>query len=145
MKALFILVLAGIFPGFATERASNDTQRILDAWIITQNVGTDAAVREFIDTYYSPEMLRKMKNYEDHVKFYKQIISEFGKVQKVIYETETNTDLELKVQLLKEATPLVPEPGPEEILVVEIDLDPQNSRYLSKGLGMGALICYIKH
>lgn len=144
MKTLATLVLISILSGFGPERASSDTQRILDAWIVTQNVGTDAAVRQFIDTYYSPELLKEMKNYEDHVKFYKQIISEFGKVQKVIYETETNTDLKLKVQLLKRATPLVPEPGPEEILVVEIDLDPENKKCLSKGLGMGALICYIR-
>ncbi len=78
------------------------------------------------------------------MKFYKQIIHEFGKIQEVIYETEKDTDIKLKVQVLKEATPLVPEPGPEEILVIEIDLDPENKRYLAKGLGMGALICYIK-
>lgn len=139
MTLLLILLI-----GPAAENTSVETQRILDAWITTQNDGSDTAVRHFIDTYYSPEMLKKMKNYEAHVKFYKQIISEFGKVQKVIYETENDTDVKLKVQLLKEATPLVPEPTPEEILVVEIDLDPENKQYLSKGLGMGALICYIK-
>lgn len=143
MKTLFTFLLVSL-SGLGTENTSANTQRILEAWIVTQNDGSDTAVRHFIDTYYSPEVLKKMKNYEDHVKFYKQIISEFGKIQKVIYETERNTDTGLKVQLLKEATPLIPEPTPEEILVVEIDLDPNNPKYLSKGLGMGALICYIK-
>ena len=117
---------------------------MLDAWIETQNKGTDEAIRSFIDTYYSPAMLGKMKNYEDHLNFYKQVISEFGSIQKIVYITEKDTEHSLKVQLLQEATPLLPEPSPEEILVVEIDLDPENPAYLSRGLGMGALICYIK-
>ncbi len=144
MKTIIATILISLVNGFDTVNTTDDTQRILDAWIVTQNEGTDKAVRAFIDTYYSPELLEQMKNYEDHVKFYKQIISEFGKIQDVIYETENNTALALKVQLLKEATSLVPEPGPEDILVVEIDLDPDNKQYLRRGLGMGALICYIK-
>ncbi|GAB5524672.1 MAG: hypothetical protein Roseis2KO_25440 [Roseivirga sp.] len=144
MKTLIATILVSLVSSFGIANITEDTQRILDAWVATQNKGTDEAVRAFIDTYYSPELFKKMKNYEDHVKFYKQIISEFGKIQQVIYETETNTATKLKVQLLKEATPLVPEPGPEEILVVEVDLDPDNKQYLNRGLGMGALICYIK-
>lgn len=144
MKAIIATILISLASGFGLANTTDNTQRVLDAWIATQNEGTDKAVRAFIDTYYSPELLKKMKNYEDHVKFYKQIISEFGKIQDVVYETETDTAIKLKVQLLKEATPLVPEPGPEEILVVEVDLDPENKQYLRRGLGMGALICYIK-
>lgn len=144
MKALITIVFASFLTGFGAGNGNDETKRILQAWIVTQNQGTDVAVRKFIDTYYSPDLIQKMKNYEDHVKFYKQIIHEFGKIQEVIYETEKDTDIKLKVQVLKEATPLVPEPGPEEILVIEIDLDPENKQYLAKGLGMGALICYIK-
>lgn len=144
MKALVTILLVSFLTGFGPENGHDETKRILNAWIATQNEGTDAAVRNFIDTYYSPGLIERMKNYEDHVKFYKQIIHEFGKIQNVIYETEKDTDTKLKVQVLKEATPLVPEPGPEEILVIEIDLDPENKRYLSRGLGMGALVCYIK-
>lgn len=144
MKAIISTILISLASVFGTANTTDDTQRILEAWVATQNEGTDKAVRAFIDTYYSPALLEEMKNYEDHANFYKQIISEFGKIQHVIYETETDTAIKLKVQLLKAATPLVPEPGPEEILVVEVDLDPENKQYLSRGLGMGALICYIK-
>lgn len=129
------------------ERPSTDsaeTERILKAWISTQNEGTDEAIREFINTYYSPGMLKKMKNYEDHVNFYRSIISDFGDLQEAVYKTESDQSHHLKVQLLKRITPLVPEPKPEEILVVQIDLDPEQPRYLSRGLGMGALVCYIK-
>lgn len=120
------------------------TERVLKAWVVMQNEGTDAAVRRFIDGYYSPALLENMKNYEAHVKFYKQIINEFGPVQDIIYHTEEAGENKLKVQLLKVGRTLVPEPTPEEILVVNIDLDPNNQDYLARGLGLGALVCYIK-
>ena len=140
IATLFILLL----PALKSPAVQPDTQRLLNAWITMQNNGSDKAVRQFIDSYYSPDMLSKMKNYDSHVAFYKQIIQEFGKVQSTVYLTETDSEHKLKVQLIKEGRALVPEPSPEEILVVEIDLDPENPKYLSRGLGLGALICYIK-
>ena len=109
-----------------------------------QNLGTKPAVEHFIKNYYSPDVLQKMKNFDDHVNFYMTIIHDFGDIQDVIYKTEEDSNYSLKVQLLKKGTLLVPTPSPEEILVVEIDLDPENPKYLKRGLGMGALICYIK-
>lgn len=143
MKALFTLFLfLAAVQNSSTEQT--DTERVLEAWVVMQNNGSDKAVRQFIDTYYSPAILSKMKNYEDHVAFYKQIIHEFGKVQSTIYLTETDKDHKLKVQLIREGRALAPAPSAEEILVVEIDLDPENPQYLSRGLGLGALICHIK-
>jgi hypothetical protein len=144
MKILLSFLFACLMPAHHPDDKPEDTRRILSAWVETQNTGTDEAIRSFIDSYYSPALLDKMKNYEDHVSFYKQVISDFGAIQDIVYQTEEDTDNSLKVQLLKEATPLIPEPSPEEILVIEIDLDPANPAYLRRGLGMGALICYIK-
>ena len=118
-------------------------QKVLDAWMEMQNAGTDEAIKEFINQYYSPAMIGKM-NMKDHVAFYRQIIDEFGEVQKLIYQKEVDQPFKLKVQLLKKGVAMVPEPTPYEILVVEIDLDPEQPRYLKRGLGLGALICYIK-
>ena len=117
---------------------------MLKAWILMQNEGTDTAIRRFIDAYYSPALLKKIKNYEAHVAFYKQIINEFGPVQNLIYQTDESSTYKLKVQLLRKGRALVPEPTIEEILVVNIDLDPENPEYLVRGLGLGALACYIK-
>jgi hypothetical protein len=121
-----------------------NTQKILTAWLEMHNTGTEEAVGEFIRSYYSPELLKKMKNFDDHVKFYMTVIDDFGDIQSIVYKTEETTDFRLKVQLLKKGILAVSNPPPTEILVVEIDLDPKNPEYLVKGLGMGALICYIK-
>lgn len=123
---------------------NDNTQRILTAWLEMHNVGTEQAVGEFIRSYYSPELLSKMKNFDDHVKFYMTIIDDFGDIQFTIYKIEESFDHRLKVQLLKKGALAVSDPPSTEILVVEIDLDPENPKYLVKGLGMGALICYIK-
>lgn len=144
MKTIILLFLFGLNIHSVHEEVSDDAKVILDAWIETQNKGTDEAIGAFIKTYYKPSLLEKMKNFEDHLKFYRQVIDEFGPIQKVVFEEMESTKTKLKVQLLKQGTPLVPTPGPEEILVVEIDLDANNPKFLERGLGMGALICYIK-
>ncbi len=144
MKAILVLFLFGLNIHSVHEEVSDDAGVILDAWIETQNKGTDEAISAFIKTYYKPSLLKNMKNFEDHLKFYRQVIDEFGPLQKVIFEEMESTKTKLKVQLLKEGTPLAPTPQPEEILVVEIDLYAKNPKFLERGLGMGALICYIK-
>ena len=143
MKYLLILSVL-IFSTLRSVEENSHTQRLLKAWLEMQNVGTKPAVEHFIKNYYSPDVLQKMKNFDDHVNFYMTIIHDFGDIQDVIYKTEEDSNYSLKVQLLKKGTLLVPTPSPEEILVVEIDLDPENPKYLKRGLGMGALICYIK-
>jgi hypothetical protein len=120
------------------------TQRIFDAWLEMHNTGTEKAVGEFINDFYAPSALKKMKNFDAHVNFYMTMINDFGEMQDVIFKTEESTENRLKVQLLKKGSLAYPEPTPEEILVVEIDLNPENPEFLEKGLGMGALICYIK-
>ncbi|NVJ45728.1 MAG: hypothetical protein HWE07_01330 [Cytophagia bacterium] len=123
----------------------NDPKKeILNDWIRTQNIGSSEAINQFIDQWFSPELLEKMENRDEHVAFYRQIIDEFGGIQNIVFKELESTDTKLKVQLLKKGYPLVPEPDPEDILVVEIDVQRDNPRYLARGLGMGALICYIK-
>lgn len=134
--SLFVLLL-GI-------QKNDPKKEILNDWIRTQNIGSNEAINQFIDQRFSPELLEKMENRDEHVAFYRQIIDEFGGIQNIVFKELESTDTKLKVQLLKKGYPLVPEPDPEDILVVEIDVQRDNPRYLARGLGMGALICYIK-
>lgn len=144
MKYFVILLFLAFISHEKKQEIDKSAEVILEAWIETQNKGTDKAIMAFIEEYYTPEVLSKMKNRSDHLKFYRQAVDEFGPIQKGIYEVMNSSKTKLKVQLLKVGTPLAPAPTPEEILVIEIDLDPNNTKYISRGLGMGALICYIK-
>lgn len=140
MKWLSIIMLVNLF----LVQKPNTKQEILNDWISTQNDGSNEAINAFIDTWFSPEMRQNMKNRDQHLAFYRQIIDEFGSVQDHVYEVMESTETKLKVQLIKKGQPLVPEPSPENILVVEIDIQKDKPQFLSRGLGMGALICYIK-
>ena len=143
MKTVFSLFFF-LFLFAKQDSIKPQTQRVLSAMIEMQNVGTDEAINTFINKYFHPDLLYKMKNRSEHVSFYRQIIEEFGDVQKEVFKVEVSTDRKLKVQLLKKGVSFVPDPSPEEILVVEIDLNQDQPEYLARGLGMGALICYIK-
>ena len=143
MKTLLIISALAFSTNWSNSENAN-TKRLFEAWRKMHNTGTEQAAREFIKAYYAPDVLKKMKNMEDHVTFYMTMIHDFGDVQNIVYKTEESTEHRLKVQLLKKDALLFPEPSPEEILVVEIDLDPNDPNFLEKGLGMGALICYIK-
>jgi len=140
MKLIWIITLLSL----SNLQEPDLKKEILKDWIATQNDGSNEAINQFIDTWFSPEMREKMKNRDEHIAFYRQIIDEFGDMQDIIYKEVEYTDTRLKVELLKKGMPLVPEPSPEDILVVQIDVLKDNPRYLSRGLGMGALICYIK-
>lgn len=144
MKYLVIVLFLAFLSDEKKQEVNEHAEAVLKAWIKTQNEGTDKAIMAFIDNYYAPEVLKKMKNKEDHLKFYRQVIDEFGALQDIVHEVMETSDNRLKVQLLKVGTTLTPPPTPEEILVVEIDLDPEDKKKMVKGLGMGALICYIK-
>lgn len=143
MKYLLILS-ALIFSTNVSLKENTNTERVLKAWLEMQNTGTKKAVEHFIQNYYDPSLLQKIESLEDHVNFYMSMIHDFGDIQDIVYKTEEDSKYRLKVQLLKKDALLVPAPSPEEILVVEIDLDPENPKYLKRALGMGALICYIK-
>lgn len=138
-----IALLAFLISVFLIQR-TDPKKEILEDWIRTQNNGSNKAINQFIDKWFAPELLIEMKNREEHVAFYRQIIDEFGEVQDIVYKQIELTDTKLKVQLLKKGQLLSPEPAPEEILVVEIDVKRHDSTHLARGLGMGALVCYIK-
>ncbi|MEC7752802.1 hypothetical protein [Roseivirga sp. UBA1976] len=123
---------------------TDSKNQILKDWIATQNQGSDKAINTFIDRWFSEELKAGITDRSKHVAFYRQIIDEFGEIQETVYEVMESTPTKLKVQLLKKNTPFLPEPSPENILVVEIDVQKNHPNRLARGLGMGALICYIK-
>ena len=140
MKVISLLLVVIFF----NQQDSDPKKKILEDWIRTQNIGSNKAINDFIDQWFAPELLDKMDNRDQHIAFYRQIIDEFGDLQNLVFREIESTETKLKVELLKKGYPLVPEPSPEDILVVEIDVQKDNPRYLSRGLGMGSLICYVK-
>lgn len=144
MKLMLFMMAVLIVPLSSKQDLNPKARAVLNAWISTQNEGSEAAVIDFIKLYYPKAAYSSQKKLKAHTDFCMQIVREFGDVQAEIYEVMENEPKKLKVQLLKAGTLAVTRPSPEDILVVEIDLEEQNGTRLERGLGMGALICYIK-
>jgi hypothetical protein len=138
---IFVLVSVFFFSGYCQ---TNDQQAILDKFITYHNDGTEKALNQFIRETYNPVLYDKV-DLKKQTAFYDQIVKEFGRLNEHIYKVESETSLKLIVHLIKESeTILNRNIDPREILVVEIDVSDNNSKYLSRGLGLGALVCEIR-
>ena len=144
MKSMLLLAIMVIAPWYNGQGINPKAEKVLKAWVAAQNDGSDSAVINFIKKYYPESAYETDSKLNAHVRFCRQIIDEFGDVGETIYEVMENQPKKLKVQLLKAGVAAVTQPSPEEILVIEIDLESKDQTRLARGLGMGALICYIK-
>ena len=123
---------------------NKNAETILAQFVQAHNRGDDQAIEEFIRINYHPSQLEKLE-ISKQVAFYQQIINEFGILHSQVYNTITDTEHKLIVHLIKEDESLLNrEVDPANVLVVEIDLHPENPKYLARGLGLGALICEIR-
>jgi len=139
MKHLFLTITALLTFSISSSQ-NKDQLNILDHFIIAHNDGSENAIKEFIKETYLPEIYEKI-NLDDHVKFYKQVINEFGDLNKQIYYLVEETPHKLIVHLIKKnenINNLVI--NPEDILQVEIDLSQTNPKYMEKGLGLDSLL-----
>ncbi len=113
---------------------------ILEEYINAHNIGTNAAFIKFMKNTYSRDLYTKL-DLNKQVKFYQQIVSEFGRLNSNIYKTASESSEKLIVYLIKEDESLLNSNiNPAEVSVVELDVL-ADSRYLRRGLGLGALIC----
>jgi len=123
-------------------QAQNKNQlEILDKFIIAHNLGTEKAISDFIKNTFKPSLLNKI-DLKKHIAFYDHIIKEFGPLNNKIYEVVEVKPTKLIVKLIKKENSIKNKSiNPTEILMVEIDTDEKQPKYLSRGLGLGALAC----
>ncbi len=117
---------------------------ILERFISAHNTATREAFIQFIHDTYDHELLTRI-DVEDHTKFYMMIAEDFGVLKTTVYEVINEEPLRCVVHLIKKnENTLNRSIDPAEILVVEMDLNGQDPKYLKKGLGLGSLFCEIK-
>jgi hypothetical protein len=105
------------------------------------NTGTETAIRTFIRETYHPALLPDLAM-DKHVAFYQHIIDEFGPLNTEVYKVADVKPHKLVVHLLKAGESVINlHVDPADILEVELDTDPDLPNYLSRGLGLGALVC----
>nr|WP_321235088.1 hypothetical protein [uncultured Psychroserpens sp.] len=143
MKKILFLLLISLLSTNSYAQSKNQLE-LLDKFIIAHNLGTEKAIVNFINETYKPTLLKKI-NMKKHIAFYNHIIKEFGLLNSEIYEVVETKPTKLIVNLIKKGESTSNKSiDPTEILMVEIDTDKNQPRYLSRGLGLGALACSIK-
>ena len=120
---------------------NTEQKTILDQFIKAHNAGTDDALASFIKATYHPDVYARIE-LDKHIAFYQHIVKEFGPLNHMIYKVEKATPLKLSVHLIKKEELITNKRiDPAEILVVNMDLHPEDQQYMAMGLGLGALIC----
>jgi len=142
-KVLFTLIILTSINNFAQK--NKNAVAIIDKYIAMHNDGSDEAIKSFIKETYDPSLYSKIKKIDRHVDFYKNGINDFGDLNPKVYEVYKETPTKIIVYLIKEKDDINNKKiDPRYILSMEIDLSPKNPKYLSRGLGLGALVCTIK-
>ena len=143
MKKILLTLLTITIVTFSYSQNRNQLV-ILDKFIVANNSGTNEAISQFIKDTYEPNLYKKI-DLEEHIKFYAMISEDFGQLNTIVYKKIEEKPLRLVVYLIKENENLLNKSiNPAEILVVEMDLNEQNPKYLKQGLGLGALVCELK-
>jgi len=120
---------------------SEKQMSILDQFVTMHATGTEEAIEQFIQSTYLPDYYQKI-NLKEHVKFYDQILQEFGPLNPMIYKTIEEKPNRLVVHLIKADENIQNQNiNPNEILVVKIDLSTKNPNYMDRSLGLGSLVC----
>lgn len=143
MRKILLTLLAITIVTFAYSQNRNQSV-ILNKFIAANNSGTKEAISQFIKDTYEPNLYKKI-DLEEHIKFYAMISEDFGQLKTIVYKKIEEKPLRLIVYLIKEKENLAKKSiNPAEILVVEMDLNEQNQKYLKRVLGLGALVCELK-
>ena len=137
-----ILVLVIITTAIASYAQTKSHSSILDKFIAANNAGTPEAISQFIKETYDQTLLKKI-NLQEHIDFYTMISKDFGKLKNSVYQKVEENPQRLVVHLIKEKQSILTTVSinPAEVLVVEMDLNERDPKYLKKALGLGALIC----
>jgi hypothetical protein len=140
MKKVILTLFAVALATYSYSQ-NDDQLTILNKYIVANNTGTKEAISQFIKETYEPNLYKKI-DLEEHIKFYAMISEDFGQLKTIVYEKIEEKPLRLVVYLIKENENLLNKSiNPAEILVVEMDLNEQNPKYLKLGLGLGPLVC----
>ena len=140
----FPILIRLIFVNSAGYSQEVGKQDLLDKFISMHNKGVEVAIEQFIKETYHPDIYKHLE-LNKHVAFYKFIIDDFGKLNPLVYKMVEETSTKLIVHLIQKDEYIANmNIDPANILVVEIDIHEKDNDYLSRGLGLGALICSIR-
>lgn len=111
--------------------------KLARSWLAAHNAGDEVSLAQWIEDTYAPALLDHV-DVGEHAAFYRSIVEDFGELSPMPVAVTESSARRLVVHLRPTG---VLEPDPTTTLVVEVEVDPEDSGHLVRGLGLGALIC----
>jgi len=114
--------------------------RILRRWLSAHNQNDPEAMEEWVRTSFSPASLAGM-DVGRSVAWYLQARGMFGELHpRPILILESSAHRLVAHYPSVEVAHQDP-PDPAKVIVVEVDVDPDDGTHLARGLGLGSLVC----
>jgi len=126
------------------EIPSTPAGKMLGEWLRAHNLANSDSISAWIHQSFSSDKLATM-NFDNHLDFYMTGTEMFGQLHEQPYRIIKSEPYALTIYLVEEGYQSQPEPDPLHILIVELELDPEDPEHLKKGLGLGNLVCAIEY
>jgi len=111
--------------------------KLARSWLAAHNAGDEVSLARWVEDAYAPQLLDRI-DVAEHVAFYQSIVQDFGELSPTPVAVTESSARHLVVHL-RPVSVLVPDPT--TTLVVDIEVAPEDPGHLTRGLGLGALIC----
>lgn len=116
---------------------------LLQDWVRAHNDGTPATLTAWVEKSYGPKLLARV-DLEKHVAWYVEAVEMFGPLRPQPVRIERSSAETIIAHFQRADAPGDGVPDPNDIVVVELDVDPEDVRYLRRGLGLATLACEIR-
>ena len=119
------------------------TGKVLKEWLKAHNSNDEKLLSEWMKKSFSPQILKRI-DFEKHLAWYVECTKMFGKLNEAPIKIVENKDNRFVVHFASVDLKGEKDLDPTKIIVVKVDMDPAQPRFLAKGLGIGPLACEIR-
>ena len=114
--------------------------RLLTAWLQAHNQADGPHLEAWLRRSFSAERLDEM-DVAKSLAWYVESARMFGVLAEEPYHVVEDEPHRLVVWILGAELDVAANPDPTRVIVVEIDMDPDDQERLARGLGLGSLAC----
>ncbi len=117
--------------------------RLLASWLEAHNRGDGSSLETWLRRSFSDTRLANM-NVDRALAWYLESTRMFGKLAEKPYHVVEDEPHRLVVWFLDAELEETANPDPTKVIVVEVDVDPDDPAHLARGLGLGSLACELR-
>ena len=126
-----------------TEIPDTIAGKVLEEWLKAHNSADETSISAWMKKSFSPQILKRM-DFDKHLAWYVGCTKMFGKLNEAPIKIVENKENRLVVQFASVDLKGEKNLDPTKVIIVKVDMDPAQPRFLAKGLGIGPLACEIR-